>query len=640
MLVLLWAVVSVISASLGEGDTTDASGKRALLPGTMARCETTGEGLVVVGCEEDRKAVLRYDEGAWKRLPDLPVAADHASAVVFEDVLYVIIDEDKKKGPQKRGSLSSFFSGLKEEKEIRNRHWALNLSSSYEWTSKTSFSIPRRRASFLEHDGSFYAIGGEISRKLGCASDASLEKYDVTSNTWQLLPALPDGLSRPSFLISKPGQGFMVAGGFVDQPLGCRRNHTEEDDHQILFFDTAKKTWHRLEITEETCAGLSSSSREEKVLCAWQKETLFAHEERVTWFDGGLHDVRREALVPHALELEKKLLEFWREDYRKADEATEDRFVNLTNLCDGFENALQHLTLASIFEVLANFSLRPSVLRNYEADRGYIFFLAHWFGVCASRRAQDDSELLGWLATDRAAFGAFRAHFDSNLATYSKVFHSSDTLRPDDACVFLRRELAPSFAHGIFWDKFLQATTATGGLQDLILQASTVNCQANILDHMTGDCLHGLGHGIALSILDSIDTDDNHKKKATENIRVPVQGAYFRLRHHPLILETIKNTDAALSNKGSRHTSPSSAPPAWMLNAIYTGIRHSMSLYTKYNPTNASANRDAGFVYLPKRFAPFERPCDFSRFADADSNFNLFPPVVLDENNKKRHQPS
>ena len=544
-----------------------------------------------------RGGVVAFDSerDEWRRLPDPPRVFLEGNAAIVGNFLHVVDTKD---------------------------HWVLDILVKSTWMRKAPTQFGHHRSSLTEHEGYLWAVGGQhLHLRRNCATMASIERYDPKSNTWTVLPSMPEGRSH-HFAISLD-RGLLVVGGGGDTARGCNQDDTADQLDTFsdsLFFDTKAFTWHRVatpnnNMKSQVCA----LKKEGMMVCYHHKNVMevpfFISEPKVSWFDGSFHDPRLERNRAFAESLDAAIFAFWRQSYVPAREKIDGRFVNLSPLCDAFDAARMGLSHNTISEVLANASLRRKNNITYVEDRTYNFLLQHWAGVCASRRLSLEN-LHAAVLSARSAYDAFRSHFDSQKQNYAKVFRLKSQ-KPADGCVFWRREVNPSFIHGVLWDKYITATSENLQILGQTFPETTCAPMGLYEGPMKGDCLHALGHGIALRILDDLQRKDDVLSEAEKIIRAPIMGAYYSLQRHKLLGDMLKNASALACRTILR--GDLKRVPGCSQEDVDRGIRHSLALYTLFNPKNPDAH--IGFVPYPSTTAPVTKPCDFNQFADADSNF-------------------
>ena len=133
--------------------------------------------------------------------------------------------------------------------------------------------------------------------------------------------------------------------------------------------------------------------------------------------------------------------------------------MRLDAYCAAADAAARTLTLAQLLDVLGTASVRDIAGTSFFDDHGLTWWLPHWFGVCEAARLDWHANATGARRVGarvdavRAFWDRFNARFDCSGGALDtgRVRNGVSTYDPrrDDACVWIRRELAPSYVHGL-----------------------------------------------------------------------------------------------------------------------------------------------------------------------------------------------
>ena len=158
-----------------------------------------------------RRTALVYDGQRWRRLPNMPEARAAAGAAIVAGKLYVV------------GGVTS--EGLAEDMLV------LDLASGA-WSTLPG-PTPREHLAVTGYAGSVYALGGRLGGP--DANVATFEAFSVASGTWETLPPVPE---------ARGGAGLAVAGGSLVSAGG---ETSTETIRSVYAYDVAGGSWRRLE---------------------------------------------------------------------------------------------------------------------------------------------------------------------------------------------------------------------------------------------------------------------------------------------------------------------------------------------------------------------------------------------------------
>lgn len=194
--------------SIGEAWEYDpATGKYSRIPDTpvavdhAAAVTYRGDVYLVGGDSNDEPTggLWRYSPRAqaWEELPPMQnPRAGHAAAVIG-DRLYVV-----------GGTSDSGFAGAEEQPLSSLEIYDFRTG---EWSQGSDMPTPRHHMSAAELDGRLYAIGGRMP---GDFSLDVVERFDPASGEWEEIAPLPLGTGGPSAVTA--GGMIVVAGGGDD----------------------------------------------------------------------------------------------------------------------------------------------------------------------------------------------------------------------------------------------------------------------------------------------------------------------------------------------------------------------------------------------------------------------------------------
>ena len=167
-------------------------------------------GFLADGTSSPRVDLYLPDQGRWRRLPDLPVAVNHAMAAAAGGRLYVV-------GGVGRGGLARRMLAL----DPARRRWR-----------SLPGPTPRQHLAVTAWRRTLYAVAGRLS---GFASNLRLvEAYAPAWGSWRRLPPLPE---------PRGGTGAAVARGVIvsvggEEPAGTIAS--------VYGYDLGQGRWRRL----------------------------------------------------------------------------------------------------------------------------------------------------------------------------------------------------------------------------------------------------------------------------------------------------------------------------------------------------------------------------------------------------------
>jgi hypothetical protein len=155
------------------GIATDAS--NIYLAGGYS-ANTAGNGQIFGSVE-----VYRYNVAAntYTRLPDLPQARAAGGLAYVDGQLH-------------------YFGGTNQARNVETpEHWALKLADlAAGWVARAPLPNPRNHLGSAVIDGRLYVVGGQHGQDAPATSQAELDVYDPTTNTWALRAPMPTALSH------------------------------------------------------------------------------------------------------------------------------------------------------------------------------------------------------------------------------------------------------------------------------------------------------------------------------------------------------------------------------------------------------------------------------------------------------------
>ena len=462
----------------------------------------------------------------------------------------------------------------------------------------------------------------------------------LQGKNWKVLPTtMPEGRSAPA-LLSVPGKGILILGGSADSRHDCLGSG-DLFEHS-LFFDTgATYASHRLTTTKplgkSTVCGLLLDSYEEndekkdsllkedlaamRVQCqdfvngvASELRVSFENtkERGISWFYKNSVDASNET---------KSRAKLWAdlESYWEAEvlpRSLDTKLLDLRPICSSFQRAADELTMSSIFEVLARFTLRSPErpLLDFKEDSVYSWLAIHWYGACLAASffpsysssekttgGQKKFNGLALLLSARANSDAYASYLNYGYTSFLKVF----SLRPenkylrDDVCAFKYRELGPSFVHGFVWQLVMMQRQR--GLT--YAEAVSKVCDVAMLHEIATTCFHGLGHATFFWALADANVLD------VSSLTTPLAGAFAT----PKI--DLADRIRQLSNEGRL--------------PLDNGARHSTLLYVDYDAGDDRSFWDSyvlggNLTTWPTHFAPIKEPCDFDITNNLDHALSHF----------------
>ena len=157
-----------------------------------------------------RRTALVYDGRRWSRLPQLPEARAAAGAAIIAGKLYLV------------GGVTP--GGLAEDMLV------MDLASGT-WSTLPG-PTPREHLAVVAYSGSVYALGGRLGGP--DANLATFEAYSLATGSWETLPPVPE---------ARGGAGLAIAGGSLVSVGG----ETSTDTIRSVYaYDVAGRSWRRL----------------------------------------------------------------------------------------------------------------------------------------------------------------------------------------------------------------------------------------------------------------------------------------------------------------------------------------------------------------------------------------------------------
>ena len=171
--------------------------------------------------------VYVFDGSAWSLGPRLPVGLDHPSAATLDDRVYIA---------------GGHSNGLDSARVFR--------LDAGRWTELAPMHFARGGHALVAAAGRLYAIGGNTSR----GNVSAAEAYDSPTNSWTLLPALPQPRNHVA--------------GFVVDGLVCVAGGRSPTTARIDCLDTARRAWTRLADLPRASSGGGAVAIGETVIAA------------------------------------------------------------------------------------------------------------------------------------------------------------------------------------------------------------------------------------------------------------------------------------------------------------------------------------------------------------------------------------
>jgi N-acetylneuraminic acid mutarotase len=128
---------------------------------------------------------------SWRILEPMPTARQHIDCGIFDDNIFII------------GGLTSWTT-------ISKRNEVYNITTN-SWSEKEAVPTLRNCAAIATMDSLTYVIGGGGSKTSVWEETASIECYNIKSNTWKRKADLPYKLYKPAAIVVN--NELMVLGG-------------------------------------------------------------------------------------------------------------------------------------------------------------------------------------------------------------------------------------------------------------------------------------------------------------------------------------------------------------------------------------------------------------------------------------------
>jgi len=128
---------------------------------------------------------------SWRILDPIPTARQHIDCGVFDDNIFIM------------GGLTSW-------EMISKKHEVYNITTNT-WTEKAAIPSLRNCPAVVTKDSLIYVIGGGGSEASIWEKTASVECYNIKSNTWERKADLPYKLYKPAAIVVN--NELMVLGG-------------------------------------------------------------------------------------------------------------------------------------------------------------------------------------------------------------------------------------------------------------------------------------------------------------------------------------------------------------------------------------------------------------------------------------------
>ncbi len=163
--------------------------------------------------------VWKYDTltDTWAAGPELPVARGAGAAAIVGRELH-------------------FIGGMEETRTIdQGEHWSLDLDNpDATWVSRAPLSNPRNHVSAASLNGKLYALGGQYSQESAQMAQSTVECYDVATDTWTLVAALPGPRSHINESTFVMDGKIIVLGGEIGYNL---------PQNTVYAYDPALNQW-------------------------------------------------------------------------------------------------------------------------------------------------------------------------------------------------------------------------------------------------------------------------------------------------------------------------------------------------------------------------------------------------------------
>lgn len=162
-------------------------------PATNLALAAVNEKIYAIGGDRFQNANREYDPqtNSWKILEPMPTARQHIDCGVYENKIYI------------SGGLTSW-------KNITKKHEVYDVLSN-SWSEKAAIPSLRNCPAVVTKDSLIYVIGGGGSKASVWEKTASVECYNIKSNTWERKGDLPYKLYKPAAIVVN--NKLMVLGG-------------------------------------------------------------------------------------------------------------------------------------------------------------------------------------------------------------------------------------------------------------------------------------------------------------------------------------------------------------------------------------------------------------------------------------------
>lgn len=157
------------------------------------------------------------ESNSWKKLKDMPTPRQHIDCGIYENNIFII------------GGLTSWET-------ISKKNEVYNVKQN-SWTEKKAIPSLRNNSAIVSIDSLIYVIGGGGTEKSIWEEIASVECYNVISDTWEKKSDLPDILFKPGAVVIN--KNIYVLGGSSEDENGYQ---VLKD---VLVYDTIKDSWSK-----------------------------------------------------------------------------------------------------------------------------------------------------------------------------------------------------------------------------------------------------------------------------------------------------------------------------------------------------------------------------------------------------------
>eukprot|EP00035_Acanthoeca_spectabilis_P014745 m.286417 g.286417 ORF g.286417 m.286417 type:complete len:929 (-) comp16210_c0_seq2:80-2866(-) len=196
------------------GNAIWPAGRKIILAGGLGLGFVTSQGWPHATSRAEVYA-LDVDAETWSRLPNLPASRGGLCIGIVGNVLYAF-------GGGSYGALGNGNSGFFGD---HTDTWSLDLTNpSSGWVTRASMHVARNHLGAAVVNGKVYALGGQEDEDEGCSNKNVVEEYNPTTDTWTILPGMPQKLGHIAPSVLYPDTNFpfgiLVISGRTDVPSG------------------------------------------------------------------------------------------------------------------------------------------------------------------------------------------------------------------------------------------------------------------------------------------------------------------------------------------------------------------------------------------------------------------------------------